>query len=84
MESFRDLYVHLTGLLNNMDEAASPSGSGHQAKKLKEDPVSYFDDAPIAFRESSDCVLRLDSGERLPVHKYATPHSALQDYLPSF
>ena len=61
MESFRDLYVQLTGVLSSMDEAASPSGSRHQAKKLKEDPISYFDGAPIAFRESSDCVLTAPS-----------------------
>ncbi len=39
------------------------------AKKAKEDPVSYLENAPIAFRETADCILRLDSGERLPVHK---------------
>ena len=39
------------------------------AKKAKEDPISYLQDTPIAFRETADCILRLDSGERLPVHK---------------
>ena len=48
------------------DEAAE-----QEAKKLKEDPWAYLGEAPIAFRESSDCILRLDTGERLPVHKYA-------------
>ena len=39
------------------------------AKKAKEDPITYLENAPIAFRETADCILRLDSGERLPVHK---------------
>ena len=69
METFRDLYVTLTSALNGMTEAAELGGSEHQAKKLKEDPISYLENAPIAFRETSDCILRLDSGERLPVHK---------------
>lgn len=42
-----------------------------EPKKLKEDPWAYLGEAPIAFRETSDCILRLDSGERLPVHKSA-------------
>lgn len=69
METFRDLYVKLTTVLDSMSEAAESSGSEHQAKKLKEDPISYLENAPNAFRETSDCILRLDSGERLPVHK---------------
>ena len=71
METFRDLYVTLTSVLHGMTDAdaAELSGSEHQAKKLKEDPISYLENAPIAFRETSDCILRLDSGERLPVHK---------------
>ena len=68
METFRDLYVRLTSVLDSMSEAER-AGSEHQAKKLKEDPISYLENAPIAFRETSDCILRLDSGERLPVHK---------------
>ena len=68
METFRDLYVKLTSVLDSMSEAEL-AGSQHQAKKLKEDPISYLENAPIAFRETSDCILRLDSGERLPVHK---------------
>ena len=69
VETFRNLYVELTSVLDSMSEAAELAGSEHQAKKLKEDPISYLENAPIAFRETSDCILRLDSGERLPVHK---------------
>ena len=69
MAAFRDLYVRLTRALDGMSEGPELGASEHQAKKLKEDSISYLENAPIAFRETSDCILRLDTGERLPVHK---------------
>lgn len=61
------MIAELLARFDKMTEALEPAGP--EAKKLKEDPISYLENAPIAFKETSDCILRLDSGERLPVHK---------------
>lgn len=51
--------------------AEAGEAAEQETKKLKEEPWAYLGEAPVAFRETSDCILRLDSGKRLPVHKYA-------------
>ena len=65
--SVLDLIKLISQRLDNW--MAESDSSEPAAKKAKEDPISYLENAPIAFRETADCILRLDSGERLPVHK---------------
>jgi hypothetical protein len=43
--------------------------SDREAKKLKEESLKYLEATPPSFKDISDALLILDSGEELPAHR---------------